>query len=99
MVIAHRLSTVKNADKIVGFLDGAVVEEGTHQSLMEKEGGVYFHLRNMQTFEKVTNFREIINLYYYFVSCLKIARREILNPNCDFNKRCLNPEKSQKLTT
>ena len=53
MVIAHRLSTVKNADKIIGFVDGAVVEEGTHESLMQKEGGVYFHLRNMQTFEKV----------------------------------------------
>ena len=53
IVIAHRLSTIKNADKIIGFVDGAVVEEGTHESLMATQQGVYFNLRNMQTFEKV----------------------------------------------
>ena len=51
IIVAHRLSTIKNADKICGFSDGKKVEEGNHDSLMELENGVYFNLCNMQTFE------------------------------------------------
>ena len=51
IIVAHRLSTIKNADKICGFSDGKIVEEGNHDSLMELENGVYFNLCNMQTFE------------------------------------------------
>ncbi len=42
-VIAHRLSTVKNADKILVMKNGNVVEQGTHESLM-KLGGYYSEL-------------------------------------------------------
>ena len=41
IVIAHRLSTVKNADKIVVVSGGKVVEEGPHHELVERDGGVY----------------------------------------------------------
>ena len=51
IIVAHRLSTIKNADKICGFSDGKIIEEGNHESLMELENGVYFNLCNMQTFE------------------------------------------------
>ncbi|XP_045876168.1 phosphatidylcholine translocator ABCB4 isoform X4 [Meles meles] len=47
IVIAHRLSTVRNADVIAGFEDGVIVEQGSHRELMKKEG-VYFRLVNMQ---------------------------------------------------
>lgn len=43
VIAAHRLSTVKNADKIIVLDHGKVIEEGTHQSLTEKRG-VYFTL-------------------------------------------------------
>ena len=52
IVIAHRLSTIRNADKIVGFVTGKVAEEGTHESLLKKENGVYANLCNMQTFDR-----------------------------------------------
>lgn len=37
-VIAHRLSTIKNADLILVLKDGAIIEQGTHMTLMEKRG-------------------------------------------------------------
>lgn len=44
VVIAHRLQTVRNADIIVVLSDGVVMEQGTHDKLMENNGGIY---RNM----------------------------------------------------
>lgn len=42
-MIAHRLSTVRNADVIAGFDGGVIVEQGNHDELM-KEKGIYFKL-------------------------------------------------------
>uniref|UniRef100_A0A4X1SYT0 Phosphatidylcholine translocator ABCB4 n=1 Tax=Sus scrofa TaxID=9823 RepID=A0A4X1SYT0_PIG len=47
IVIAHRLSTVRNADVIAGFDDGVIVEKGSHDELM-KEKGIYFKLVTVQ---------------------------------------------------
>lgn len=47
LVIAHRLSTVRNADKIIVMDAGRVIEEGTHQALMAA-GGTYARLHAMQ---------------------------------------------------
>ena len=47
IIIAHRLSTVKNADRIMVLDRGAIVEFGTHTSLLEK-GSLYAHLVGQQ---------------------------------------------------
>lgn len=46
VVIAHRLSTVKNADKIVVLKRGTIVEEGTHSELVEKKGEYFSLVKN-----------------------------------------------------
>ncbi len=47
LIIAHRLSTVKNCDKIIVLENGEIVEEGTHYELLEKQGK-YYKLWEMQ---------------------------------------------------
>ncbi len=48
IIIAHRLSTIRYADKIVVMDKGQIVEQGTHQSLLDKKGH-YFKLVQMQS--------------------------------------------------
>jgi ATP-binding cassette subfamily B protein len=48
LVIAHRLSTVKNADKIIVLTEDGIVEKGTHEDLINKKGGVYNRLYKTQ---------------------------------------------------
>ncbi|XP_030639389.1 ATP-dependent translocase ABCB1 [Chanos chanos] len=50
IIVAHRLSTIRNADVIAGFQNGKIVELGTHDELMKKQG-VYHSLVTMQTFK------------------------------------------------
>ncbi len=50
VVIAHRLSTVVDADKIIVLKQGEIVEQGTHQSLLQSEG-VYHQLWQLQVDE------------------------------------------------
>ena len=49
LVIAHRLSTVRHADRIYVIRDGRIVEEGSHEDLVANNG-LYSHLCNLQDF-------------------------------------------------
>ena len=51
IIIAHRLSTVKSADDIVVIEQGQIVEKGSHNELMQKEG-VYASLVHTQELKK-----------------------------------------------
>ena len=48
IVIAHRLATVKRADKIIVMDAGQIVEQGTHKELLKKENGYYKNLYEVQ---------------------------------------------------
>jgi subfamily B ATP-binding cassette protein MsbA len=46
-VIAHRLTTIQRADRIIALQDGRIVEEGSHEELVRR-GGLYQHLWALQ---------------------------------------------------
>ncbi len=46
-IVAHRLSTIREADRILVMRDGQIIEQGTHESLLE-QGGFYAELYNSQ---------------------------------------------------
>lgn len=48
IIIAHRLSTIMRADRIVVMEKGKIIEEGTHQSLLENKNGIYKRLWDLQ---------------------------------------------------
>jgi ABC-type multidrug transport system fused ATPase/permease subunit len=48
IVIAHRLSTVQNADEICVLDNGEIVERGTHTQLLQIENGIYKKLQQSQ---------------------------------------------------
>ena len=54
LIVAHRLSTVRNADKIIVIDHGKVAEEGTHEELTEKKGFYYELVRNQLELNRKT---------------------------------------------
>lgn len=49
IIIAHRLSTIMRADKIIVLDQGKIIEEGLHEELISKSGGIYKKLWELQT--------------------------------------------------
>jgi ABC-type multidrug transport system fused ATPase/permease subunit len=48
VVIAHRLATIRNADKIIVLENGTIVEQGTHNELLGNKNGLYKTLTELQ---------------------------------------------------
>jgi len=48
VIIAHRLAAVRSCDRIVGMINGEIVEMGTHDQLLRRRGGLYAHLWSLQ---------------------------------------------------
>ena len=51
VIVSHRVSTVRNADKIIVLEEGKMVESGTHQQLLDKKG-VYYRMYQKQLKEE-----------------------------------------------
>lgn len=59
IVVAHRLSTVVNADHIVVLDDGRLIEEGSHAALMRNRHGVYYRFNQMQGAKNLELVRDV----------------------------------------
>ena len=59
LVVAHRLSTIKNADEIVVIANGKIAERGSHDQLMENEDGMYQKLYRLQFREQETTAEDV----------------------------------------
>jgi ATP-binding cassette, subfamily B, bacterial len=57
IVIAHRLSTVRSLDRLLVFEKGRIAEEGTHETLVAAEGGIYRRLFERQALELTKGLR------------------------------------------
>ena len=57
MIVAHRLSTIRNADIIFVIQDGRVIEQGNHSELIKNEHGAYSQLiaHQMEAQQKLEN--------------------------------------------
>lgn len=62
IIIAHRLSTIQSADKIVVFDNGAIVEVGNHQELLQKSYGLYRRLYEEQFKNRFTADSAILHI-------------------------------------
>ena len=51
IIISHRISAVKGAGKIIMLESGKIVQEGSHQELIQDEGGLYYRLYHLQLLE------------------------------------------------
>ena len=49
IIIAHRLAAVRGCQRIIGMVDGRIVETGTHEELLKRPGGLYAHLWGLQS--------------------------------------------------
>ena len=60
IIVAHRLSTIRSADKIFVFDKGVIAEEGVHDSLMDRKG-LYYQLVTAQTGDDESRDKESID--------------------------------------
>ncbi|CAF1592076.1 unnamed protein product, partial [Didymodactylos carnosus] len=58
IVVAHRLSTVRNADKIIVLDKGKIIEQGTHETLMKIENGKYCELVELQKLQNMNDIED-----------------------------------------
>lgn len=55
IIIAHRLSTVKNADQIIVLDNGSIIEKGTHNELIDLQGSYFRLVKNQLALEQIEN--------------------------------------------
>jgi ABC-type glutathione transport system ATPase component len=87
-VIAHRLSTIRNADKIIVMHKGEIVEEGTHESLMNARG-TYYSLVEQQSLRQAEE-EEQLKFEQQEAKKIIFSEQTLLNPSNFVKDRSLS---------
>jgi ABC-type glutathione transport system ATPase component len=87
-VIAHRLSTIRNADKIIVMHKGEIVEEGTHESLMNARG-TYYSLVEQQSLRQAEE-EEQLKFEQQEAKKMIFSEQTLLNPSNFVKDRSLS---------
>ena len=74
IIIAHRLSTVRNADVIYAMRDGKLVEQGAHQDLIDVKGGLYRRICETLKKKMVYRIKWFAKKKSFFKFCLSVNR-------------------------
>ena len=94
MLVAHRLSTVVNADKIAVIDKGAIVEQGSHSELMAKKG-IYARLGALLLCFLLFSFHELTHVKNKYIS---IVGKQVLKENNLINADSKTTTAPTKLT-
>ena len=100
IVIAHKLSTVQKADHIYVMSQGRVIEQGTHQSLLD-DNGTYSHLVKAQSLESVTDHyvpKEKQQSTQANNKVVEDISNNILNPDKTDSQTLANPKAASRLS-
>ncbi|CAF0902716.1 unnamed protein product [Rotaria sordida] len=96
IVIAHRLTTIQNAHQIYVLDNGTVIEQGTHEILIAKEGGKYQSMVKHQQMERINDDEDTMMLSQkdtedYNKSIIEQTRLLSNSPTVDVNKQSSKP--------
>lgn len=64
VMVAHRLSTIQNADLISVLQDGKIIEQGSHSTLVENENGAYYKLIKLQQHQQQQHQQSDVSVNY-----------------------------------
>lgn len=94
IIVAHRLSTVQNADKIIAMRNGEIIEVGDHQTLFNKQGYYYALVKSQMNVEEEPCFDPEINIEIKNEIKIKVMSKEINDKI--MNKIIKEPTKEEK---
>lgn len=98
IIVAHRLSTVRNANRIFVFNEGRIIENGTYEALMEAQGSFYNLVKSQNNYqETAVEEGSRHNNYVYTIQCNShFHQNNYVSENVETNNEIFREEKYRR---